>query len=65
MTATVLFICFLFTLFLIRENFVPVNKKEMLNAVDVFGSLKNPKLVLSLFVTSLIIQSLPAPLRRS
>lgn len=56
MTATVLFICFLFTLFLIRENFVPVNKKEMLNARDVFGSLKNPKLVLSLFVTSLIIQ---------
>lgn len=28
----------------------------MLNAVDVFGSLKNPKLVLSLFVTSLIIR---------
>ncbi len=26
-------------------------QKEMLNAVDVFGSLKNPKLVLSLFVT--------------
>ncbi len=47
MTAGVLFICFLFTLFLIRENFVAVSKKEM---------LKNPKLVLSLFVTSLIIQ---------
>ena len=56
MTAAVLFICFLFTLFLIRENFAPVNKKEMLSAKDVFGSLKNPKLVLSLFVTSLIIQ---------
>ena len=56
MTAGVLFICFLFTLFLIRENFVAVSKKEMLSAKDVFTSLKNPKLVLSLFVTSLIIQ---------
>lgn len=55
MTAGVLFICFLFTLFLIRENFVAVSKKEMLSAKDVFTSLKNPKLVLSLFVTSLII----------
>ncbi|MFB5948916.1 multidrug efflux MFS transporter MdtG [Klebsiella pasteurii] len=56
MTASVLFICFLFTLFLIRENFVAVSKTEMLSAKDVFSSLKNPKLVLSLFVTSLIIQ---------
>ncbi len=28
MTAAVLFICFLFTLFLIRENFVPIAKKR-------------------------------------
>lgn len=56
MTAAVLFICFLFTLFLIRENFVPIARKEMLSAREVFSSLQNPKLVLSLFVTSLIIQ---------
>ncbi len=56
MTAAVLFICFLFTLFLIRENFVPIVRKEMLSAREVFSSLQNPKLVLSLFVTSLIIQ---------
>lgn len=55
MTAAVLFICFLFTLFLIRENFVPIARKEMLSAREVFSSLQNPKLVLSLFVTSLII----------
>lgn len=55
MTAAVLFICFLFTLFLIRENFVPIAVKEMLSAREVFSSLQNPKLVLSLFVTSLII----------
>ena len=56
MTASVLFLCFLLTLFFIREKFVPVNKKEMLHAKDVFASLKSPRLVLSLFVTTLIIQ---------
>ncbi|MCU6671044.1 multidrug efflux MFS transporter MdtG [Enterobacteriaceae bacterium H4N4] len=55
-TAVVLFICFLLTWFCIRENFTPVPKKEMLHARQVFASLKNPKLVLSLFVTTLIIQ---------
>ncbi|VFS88396.1 drug efflux system protein MdtG [Raoultella planticola] len=47
---------FILTLFFIREQFVPVAKKEMLNARDVFSSLKSPKLVLSLFVTTMIIQ---------
>jgi MFS transporter, DHA1 family, multidrug resistance protein len=56
MTASVLFLCFLLTLLLIREQFVPVPKKEMLHAKDVFSSLKSPKLVLCLFVTSMIIQ---------
>lgn len=55
-TATVLVICFLLTLFCIRENFTPVAKREMLHAREVFASLKNPKLVLSLFVTTMIIQ---------
>lgn len=55
-TASVLFICFLLTLFCIRENFTPVAKKEMLHAKEVFASLKSPRLVLSLFVTTMIIQ---------
>lgn len=55
-TALVLFVCFLLTLFCIREQFVPVPKKEMLHARDVLGSLKSPRLVLSLFVTTMIIQ---------
>lgn len=55
-TATVLFLCFVLTLLLIREQFTPVNKKEMLHAREVISSLKNPKLVLSLFITTLIIQ---------
>lgn len=55
-TAAVLFVCFVMTLLAIREEFVPVQKKDMLHARQVFTSLKNPKLVLSLFVTTLIIQ---------
>ncbi|MBY6258910.1 multidrug efflux MFS transporter MdtG [Phytobacter diazotrophicus] len=55
-TASVLFICFLLTLFCIRENFTPVAKKEMLHAKEVLASLKSPPLVLSLFVTTMIIQ---------
>ena len=55
-TAAVLFICFLLTLFCIRENFTPVTNKEMLHAREVIGSLKSPRLVLSLFITTLIIQ---------
>ncbi|KFC83049.1 multidrug efflux MFS transporter MdtG [Buttiauxella agrestis] len=55
-TAAVLFTCFVFTLFCIREQFTPVHKKDMLHARQVLTSLKNPKLVLSLFVTTMIIQ---------
>lgn len=55
-TAAVLFTCFILTLLFIREQFTPIAKKEMLQARDVIASLKSPKLVLSLFVTTMIIQ---------
>ncbi|WP_067703081.1 multidrug efflux MFS transporter MdtG [Erwinia sp. ErVv1] len=55
-TAAVLFICFIMTLLAVRETFIPVKKKDMLHARQVFTSLKNPRLVLALFVTTLIIQ---------
>lgn len=55
-TAAVLFTCFILTLFYIREEFTPVPKKDMLRAGQVLASLKNPRLVLSLFVTTMIIQ---------
>lgn len=55
-TAAVLFSCFILTLFYIREEFTPVKKKDMLHARQVLTSLKNPRLVLSLFVTTMIIQ---------
>lgn len=55
-TAAVLFICFVMTLFAVREEFTPVQKKDMLRAHQVFVTLKKPKLVLALFITTLIIQ---------
>lgn len=54
-TASVLILCFFVTLFCIREN-SSRSAKEMLHMREVVTSLKNPKLVLSLFVTTLIIQ---------
>ncbi|MGG7667344.1 multidrug efflux MFS transporter MdtG [Yersinia sp. J1] len=55
-TAAVLFLCFVMTLLCVKEQFTPVLKKDMLNGRQVLQSLKNPKLVLSLFVTTMIIQ---------
>ncbi|GAA3888867.1 multidrug efflux MFS transporter MdtG [Gibbsiella dentisursi] len=55
-TASVLFICFILTLLFVKEQFTPVQKKDMLHARQVFASLKSPKLVLGLFVTTMIIQ---------
>lgn len=55
-TSAVLFTCFILTFFYIREEFIPVPKKDMLHARQVLTSLKNPRLVLSLFVTTMIIQ---------
>ncbi|MBR7540639.1 hypothetical protein KC221_31110, partial [Mycobacterium tuberculosis] len=55
-TASVRILCFFVTLFCIREKFQPVSKKEMLHMREVATSLKNPKLVLSLFVPTLSMQ---------
>lgn len=56
-TATVLFICFIVTLFYVRERFTPVSRKDALNNKQVFASLKNKNLVISLFFTTMIIQA--------
>lgn len=55
-TAAVLFACFLITLFFVRERVATVRKIDMLSGRQVMTSLKNPRLVLSLFITTLIIQ---------
>ncbi|SUB84245.1 Bacillibactin exporter [Pragia fontium] len=55
-TASVLFICFLLTLYAVKEQFTRVHKKDMLSGRQVFASLTKPRLVLGLFVTTMIIQ---------
>ncbi|MBS0056826.1 multidrug efflux MFS transporter MdtG [Yersinia sp. Marseille-Q3913] len=55
-TAGVLFACFVLTWLYVKEQFAPVLKKDMLSGRQVFNSLKNPKLILSLFITTMIIQ---------
>ena len=55
-TAGVLLACFVLTLLYVKEQFTPVQKKDMLHARQVFAALKSPKLILSLFVTTMIIQ---------
>lgn len=56
-TATVLFICFFVTLFYVRERFTPVSRKDALTSKQVFASLRNKNLVISLFFTTMIIQA--------
>ncbi|AKP35079.1 multidrug efflux MFS transporter MdtG [Yersinia aleksiciae] len=55
-TAGVLFACFVMTLLYVKEQFAPVLKKDMLSGRQVFNSLKNPKLIFCLFITTMIIQ---------
>lgn len=56
-TAIVLFICFFVTLFYVKERFTPVSRKDALTNKQVFASLKNKNLVISLFFTTMIIQA--------
>ncbi|MGC1009367.1 multidrug efflux MFS transporter [Pantoea agglomerans] len=56
-TAALLMVSFLVTLFLIKETgYAPVSKKEKLSGREVFRSLDNPKLMLCLFFTTMVIQ---------
>ncbi|WP_159566203.1 multidrug efflux MFS transporter MdtG [Budvicia diplopodorum] len=55
-TAGVLFLCFLITLYAVKEQFTPIHKKDMLSGKQVFATLTKPRLVLGLFITTMIIQ---------
>jgi DHA1 family multidrug resistance protein-like MFS transporter len=56
MTAGMLFLSFLVTLFLIKERVVVVSKADKLSGKAVFASLPYPTLIISLFFTTLTIQ---------
>ncbi|THD41525.1 MFS transporter, partial [Enterobacteriaceae bacterium ML5] len=55
-TSGMLFISFLITLFLIKERVVPVTKANRLSGKAVFTTLPYPWLIVSLFVTTMMIQ---------
>ncbi|MCG8710611.1 multidrug efflux MFS transporter [Brenneria sp. 4F2] len=55
-TAGMLFISFLITLFAIKENVIKVSKANRLSGKAVFTSLPYPMLIVSLFVTTMMIQ---------
>lgn len=56
-TAILLMVSFLVTLFLIKEGVRPkISKAQRLSGKAVFATLPYPKLVLSLFLTTLVIQ---------
>lgn len=55
-TGIVLFITALLTIFLVKEDFTPVEKQEMLSMKEIFAKMKNVQILVGLFVTSLILQ---------
>ncbi|MFN1140394.1 multidrug efflux MFS transporter [Serratia quinivorans] len=55
-TAVLMFVSFLITLFLIKERHIEVKKADRLSGKAVFQSLPYPTLIVTLFVTTLMIQ---------
>lgn len=52
----ILLICNLMTIFLVKEDFQPVTKAEVLSTRDLFSSITDKQILIGLFVTSMIIQ---------
>ncbi|CAI0859074.1 multidrug efflux MFS transporter [Serratia quinivorans] len=55
-TAVLMFVSFLITLFLIKERHIEVKKADRLSGKAVFQSLPYPTLIVTLFVSTLMIQ---------
>ncbi len=49
-------ITLLLTIFLVQEDFAPVEKGDLLSVKEIFGQIKNLQLLIGLFITSLILQ---------
>ncbi|MFV0557875.1 MAG: multidrug efflux MFS transporter [Enterococcus sp.] len=56
-TASILFLVFLLSLFFVHEEFTPIEKKDMQPAKEIFAQIKHPKLILGMFITTMIIQA--------
>lgn len=55
-TGTLLLGTFFLTVFFVQEKFTPVEKADMLSGKKVFATLKYPGLIISLFITTMVIQ---------
>lgn len=55
-TGIVLFITLILTVTLVKEDFQPVHKQEMLSLKELLAKMHNVQLLFGLFITSLIIQ---------
>lgn len=55
-TGVVLFITSLLTIFMVKEDFVPIEKQEMLTMKQLFEKMTNSQVMIGLFITSLILQ---------
>lgn len=56
-TASVLFVVFLLSLFFVHEEFTPVEKEALQPASAILKELKYPHVVIGMFVTTMIIQA--------
>lgn len=56
-TGTILLLVFLLSLFFVHEQFVPVEKRELVSAKQIFRDLKYPHVVIGMFITTMIIQA--------
>lgn len=56
-TGVLLLSVFLVSYFFVTESFTPVKKENMLSSKQVLGVINHPKLILGMFITTLIIQA--------
>lgn len=56
-TGVLLLSVFLVSYFFVTESFTPVKKENMLSSKAVLGVINHPKLILGMFITTLIIQA--------
>lgn len=55
-TGVVLFVTTLLTIFMVKEDFHPVEKKDLLSTREIFGKMDQLPILIGLFVTTLILQ---------
>lgn len=56
-TAAMMFVTFLLTLFCVHEAFTPVTKAKMVPTKQIFTQMPYPRLIWGLFITTMVIQA--------